>query len=140
MNKLYTGVLPDKLVDEIQAAGLLEQEKMSFFPKEDGLEIRFNEVGRVILTAENTEGEEIEVGIAYEKLKTFVYIDSETREEKSYEDWVDYTTEFEIFLAEIQAVVDVHDPTPYPTPNPNLTIEERVDQMELTILQMNGVI
>ena len=62
MNKLYENVNPNKLVDELQANGLLERESMAFFPKDTGLEIRFSDINQIstpiyeqVLTQEDVE-------------------------------------------------------------------------------------
>jgi len=47
LKKLYTTTNPNKLVDELQQAGFLERESMTFFPKDDGLEIRFKDIKEV---------------------------------------------------------------------------------------------
>ena len=110
MNKLYEAVNANKLVDELQAAGLLERESMSFFPKENGLEIRFRDVKEISNDVLNENDEVIDTVVNYKKRVTEEITETvdDVEVTKTNEVWNEYDPT-QLF-SDIQAVVDNHDP------------------------------
>lgn len=129
----YESVNANKLVDELQNAGLLDSENMVFFPKDNGLDIRFADINEEIITDENDV-----IITTYTKRSTTKIVDEELGTSETIEVWKDYDPT-NLFAA-IQAVVDTHDPTPYKVAAPNLTDAERIDRLEIAFLQIEGVI
>ena len=141
MNKLYEAVNANKLVDELQAVGMLEREAMSFFPTDTGLNIRFRDIKEIIIDVMVDEEPTGEVIVSYTKPVEHMLIETDeegNETEKIY--FVDEAFDPTQLLADIQAVVDVHDVIPYPSPNPNLTIQEQIDRLEMILLETEGVI
>ena len=142
MIRLYDNVNANKLVDELQAAGLLERESMAFFPKENGLEIKFNSIKEIVTEIVVDEIPTGEILTTYTKPVEHMAIltNEETGEETEDFYFVDEPYDPSEILAAIQVVVDAHDPAPYPEVTPDLTIEERIAQLEILYLQDSGVI
>ena len=141
MNKLYEAVNANKLVDELQAVGILDREAMSFFPTDTGLNIRFRDIKEVIIEVMVDEEPTGEVLTSYtKKIEHMDIVTDEEGNESESVYFVDEAFDPTQLFADIQAVVDVHDVTPYPSPNPNLTIQEQIDRLEIILLENEGVI
>ncbi|BEP28825.1 hypothetical protein [Helicovermis profundi] len=130
MIKLYENVNPNKLVDEIQKEGLLKQEEMSFFPKEDSLEIKFSNIKEISTDVLDDNEQVINMIVTYQKLEKQKLIEVVDGVElpKTIEVWNGFDPT-QLF-ANIQNVIDNHDPTPIPQGKSQLEIlQDVVDKL-----------
>jgi predicted flap endonuclease-1-like 5' DNA nuclease len=128
----YTGLNTGKFHDEIIAAGISHTAVLS----ENGATyLLFQGLREVKTPVLDDQEEVIGYDVTYEKRTEVRTTDPETQEEVVTETWEPY--DGEALKASIQAVVDVHDPTPLPVPP---TTEERVENLEMdNLTALEGV-